>query len=116
MNENISGHAPPIPSPEAQTCRACSAAIGDAHAKYCPRCGAALRRETATVSGLKIFGAICLGMIAMLFGGVGACFLILTPLGLSGGGSDLWMMIAIALVALALSAACVFGIVKLVKR
>jgi uncharacterized paraquat-inducible protein A len=114
MNENISSS--PIPAPEAQTCRACGASIADARAKYCPRCGAVLQSENRTVSGLKIFGAICLGMIALLFGGAGACFLIITPFALSGGGSDSWIMLAVGLVGMTIAAACVFGIVKLVKR
>lgn len=102
---------PPIPSPET-TCPSCGHVLGTARMKYCPNCGAGLTSSSSAVSGLKIFGAICLGVLALPSAGMGACFLVLS--GLDGGVE--WQMAGIALGLLLFAALLVLGIVKLVKH
>ena len=102
---------PPIPSPEA-TCAQCGQVLGTTRAKYCPNCGAALRPESSALSGLKIFGAICLGMVAFLAAGLGACFLLISGF----GGQDSGQILGFAVGLFLFTALLIFGMVKLLKR
>src|SRR5688500_13024820 len=101
---------PPIPPVEA-ICPSCGHVIEKSRMKFCSNCGAALHGSSSgALSGLKIFGVICLGMLALPLAGGGACFLLFfsmdtrKELGLFGIGAGCLLAAMI----------CIWGMVKLI--
>lgn len=80
--------------------------------KFCSNCGAPLSPSSGALSGLKIFGVICLAMLALPLAGGGACFLLF--FGLDNGKE--WGMMGIGAGCLLAAAICIWGMVKLIKR
>jgi len=61
---------PPIPSPTAHDCPNCATIIDDAKIKYCPNCGAALKRPRTKLSEWSIAGILLLSLFSL---GTGSC-------------------------------------------
>lgn len=78
----------------------------------CPNCGRNIAPTSSSTSVLKIIGAICLGLISFVAGGLGACFLLIG--GISGGEGAGFFGFAIGAVVVA--ALCIWGMVLLIKK
>jgi hypothetical protein len=83
----------------------------------CSHCGAALKPVPKSRSGLRTCGAIIVFSVAVIFGGIGACFLVLSVsfapsnyLGVTYAGTFPWGLGA-AVIAVAL----IYGGIKLLR-
>lgn len=74
MNENRF-LAPPIPPPSGDVCAICGAEVRSAR-EFCPHCGARLRQQANTTSCWVALASAVLMLLALAFGGAGACFLL----------------------------------------
>jgi len=110
---------PPIPSPNVSDCPRCGAAVPEGQS-YCPNCGAALHAPARSgLSVFQIFSVLCLVVLCLLAGAVGSCAAIFTPMWFSGGGGDVsggFIVLFIAIAGLGGAAACIYGIIKIVRR
>lgn len=109
-----------LPQPSAQTCRNCGAAVGEGIAR-CPNCGEALLASKKGGGCLIIGVQVVLALLAMLFGGVGACFALVGIVGVTASTSsptleELAPYLIFGLLGFAVAAPCVWGIVSLSKR
>jgi hypothetical protein len=104
----------PLPQPSAYTCPNCGASI-QGHPTLCPNCGASLQATTSKSSGCLVIGAqIFLGLLSVVLGLSGACFVLFGASGgINTGGGGL---LATGLTILAVAGLCIWGIVRLSKR
>ncbi len=66
---------PPIPLPSGDLCPVCHTAY-EGRPKFCPHCGAVLSQFSGGVSCWRALAAGVLVLLALAFGGAGACFLL----------------------------------------
>lgn len=78
----------------------------------CPNCGQKIAPTSSSTSVLKVLGAVCLGLVSFVAGGLGACFLLIG--GVAGGEGLGFFGLSIGLVVVA--ALCIWGMVLLVKK
>lgn len=91
--------APPIPPPSGDVCPVCHTNL-QGRPRLCPNCGAVLAQFSAGTSCWVSLLSITLSLLALAFGGVGTCFLIVVTspgVGLDMGGT--YVIIAFCLLA-----------------
>lgn len=79
---------PPIPESQSKQCPNCGQSVAT-NAQRCAHCGAPLPTQGSVfLITMRVMGAIILGIIALVLGACGACFMLVS----AGGGisPDLW--------------------------
>lgn len=117
---NVPGESSfPLPPPSPYGCSNCGFALQEA-VPLCPNCGARITHPRSGASGWSILGAVVLALLALPLGLAGACFAIFgaggagaADLGLSGSS---WGFLGIGVGLLAATAACVWGMFKLLRK
>jgi hypothetical protein len=82
------------------------------NARFCSQCGSRLVGQSPGRLVLEILGAFVLGIVTLLLGGLGTCFLILAVGGMSQGGPSLGVAVLLLIVAMAAFA----GVARIVRR
>ena len=72
----MSEFPPPIPPPSGDLCPVCHRALAG-RPQFCPNCGAVLAQFSAATSCWTTLATVFLVMLALAFGGAGACFLLI---------------------------------------
>lgn len=102
---------PPIPSPSVHDCPNCGISINDARLKFCPQCGAILKKAVSLTTA-QVVGVVLLSLGGLLAAGVGAC-----SVSVINGKSELpelgWIGFWPAVVGLLL---CLFGLVRILRK
>lgn len=105
--------APPIPPPAGDLCPVCHAAL-QGRPRLCPNCGAVLAQVSAGTSCWVSLLSITLVLVALAFGGVGACFLLFASSGgIAGSVTGTYAFTAFCFVA---AAACAWAVRALNQR
>lgn len=65
-----------------------------------------------------VLGSIVLGCLALVFGGLGACFVLIGGISVmeSSPGVELFQFLGIGIISVALTIGCIMGIVRLNRR
>jgi hypothetical protein len=92
-------------------CRRCRTPVLET-ARFCSQCGSRLAERSPASLLLDTLGAFVLGIVTLLLGGLGTCFLILAVGGMNQGGPSL----AVAVLLLLVAAAAFAGVAKIIRR
>lgn len=92
-------------------CRRCRAPVAEG-ARFCSQCGARLVARSPGRLLLDTLGAFVLGIVALGFGGLGACFLFAGVGMLGEGGGSFGTAALLLVVALAAFA----GVARIIRR
>ena len=102
---------PPVPESQGRNCPNCGQAVSS-EAQRCPHCGATLVVSSGP-SVWKVLGACALAVLALGFGALGACFMLIGGVSLASGDTSA-ALIAVPIVGVA--ALCLWGAIRLLKR
>ena len=102
----------PPPTPPQKTCPNCGS-MQLATAPYCTNCGAPLQApKSSTSNATKIIVSLALGVGALMFGAVGACFI---WIGVGSTGFDPTFVLMVGVPALA-ALGCLVGIFLILRK
>lgn len=104
---------PPIPPPTGDVCPVCHAPL-QGRPQFCPNCGASRAQFSGGASCWKALFSAFLGLLAVAFGGAGACFLVFAS-SAYGSGQNLQSYGTVAF-CFVVSAICIWAIWALNRR